>query len=89
MAAATLIEASGAKVVRNVQLPRWSEIEFEGKEGLDTIWDHDFCKNMEEFLKGYIEPPVSSVADLVQYNSAHQDVELPAGNVGNLETWAG
>ena len=69
-----------------MQLPKWSELDIEGKEGIEAIWDHDFCHNIEDFLKGYIEPPVSSVADIVQYNSAHKDLELPAGNMDILET---
>lgn len=40
---------------------------------------------MEEFLKGYVEPPIKSVADIVRYNSAHQEAELPAGKVTILE----
>ena len=67
--------------MRNVELPKWSDLEFEGRDGLDAIWDHDFCSNMEEFLRGYIDPPIKSVADIVKYNSAHQELELPSGEV--------
>ena len=63
-----------------MQLPQWSELDFEGKQGLDAIWDHDFCSNMEEFLDGYIDPPVKSVADIVKFNSEHAAQELPKGD---------
>ena len=72
-------------MVTNVQLPKWSDLKFDGKDGLDAIWDHDFCGNMEAFLNGYVDPPVRSIADIVRYNTANHELELPAGTVSTLQ----
>ncbi|KAI1378149.1 amidase signature domain-containing protein [Hypoxylon crocopeplum] len=77
LAAATLIENNGAKVVRNAVLLQYSELEFNGKEAIEQVWDHDFASGLEEFLKGYHDAPIKNLKDLVRFNEEHADLELP------------
>lgn len=77
LAAADLIEQEGGKVVRDAFLFQYSALEINGKPGIDQVWDHDFAGCLEEFLAGYENAPIKTLADLVRYNEEHADTELP------------
>jgi len=47
-----LIEKPGAKVVRDINVPQMADLEIEGRDGIEEIWDHDFREGMSEFLSG-------------------------------------
>jgi len=71
------MEVAGAKVVRNVTLPTVFDFEFKGREGLESIWNYEFKSAVEKFFQGYVDPPVKSLEDLIQFNIDHKDIELP------------
>ncbi|KAJ8130466.1 hypothetical protein O1611_g3163 [Lasiodiplodia mahajangana] len=75
--AARLIEKGGGNVARDVAMIQCEELEIEGREGIDQVWDHDFASGLEEFLKGYKYSPIKNVEDLVHFNERHADLELP------------
>lgn len=77
IAASNLIEQLGAKVVRDVKLIPYSALEINGRDALEEVWDHDFQQNIARFLEGYVDPPIKSVNDLVEYNRKHHEKELP------------
>ena len=78
-AAADLTEEGGAKVVRDVVVPQMTDLEINGRDGIESVWDHDFTKGMVEFLKGYEKAPIASVQDIVDFNGKHANLELPSG----------
>ncbi|KAI1119751.1 amidase signature domain-containing protein [Nemania abortiva] len=75
--AANLIEAGGGKVARDAVMIQYEELEIEGKEGIDKVWDHDFAAGLEGFLRGYQDSPIKNLEDLVRFNEEHADLELP------------
>ncbi|KAK2593441.1 hypothetical protein QQS21_008858 [Conoideocrella luteorostrata] len=79
--AANRIEAKGAKVVQNAVLLQYDDFDLDGYDGLEGIWDHDFATELEKFLAAYKDTSISSVADLVQFNNDHANVELPPGTI--------
>lgn len=63
-------------------MPQYRMLKINGKPGgIEQVWDHDFAPALEELLKGYEDAPVKNVADLVQWNLANADRELPEGAV--------
>ena len=75
------IEGSGAKVVRNVTVARTFDIEYEGKCGLETIWNYEFPGALAKFFEFYQGSSIKTLEDLVQFNTDHQDLELPKGEM--------
>jgi amidase len=64
--------------VRDVNVPQMADLEIEGRDGIEEIWDHDFREGMSEFLSGFVNAQVATVEDIVKFNTEHADLELPA-----------
>lgn len=68
------------RVIEAAFVPQYRTPKITGKlGGIEQVWDHDFAPALEEFLKGFEDAPVKNVADLVQWNLANADRELPEG----------
>jgi hypothetical protein len=79
VAAIKFIEDHGGLVTKDVYLPPLSTLNFDGQDGLAMIMETDFPDAMEKFLSGYVDSSIKSVQDIVDFNDAHADLELPAG----------
>lgn len=66
-------------MVGNVPLIPYDVLQFEGSDGLDQIWNHDFARHFPSFVAGYLDPPIKTVEDLVKFNSDNAEKALPGG----------
>ncbi|KAJ5609522.1 hypothetical protein N7528_010089 [Penicillium herquei] len=75
--AMNLIAQGGGKVVQDISLISYDELQFEGLDGLDQIWNHDFAHCFTSFVQGYVDPPVRSVEDMIAFNIRNAEKALP------------
>ncbi|KAK5062767.1 hypothetical protein LTR84_004842 [Exophiala bonariae] len=75
------IEKDGAKVVRDVNVAKTFDLEFEGKCGLEAIWDYEFPGALAKFFDFYQDSSIKTLQDLIQFNNDHPDLELPKGKI--------
>ncbi|KAI1121040.1 amidase signature domain-containing protein [Nemania abortiva] len=73
------LESAGAVVHRNIDLRRWSG---EDSEILNALTYHDYAAGFAEFAKGLIEPPVTNIPEMIEFNKKHADRAMPCGNPG-------
>lgn len=74
-----VMQKTGAHVVKNVVLPQCSDLTWKGEDALEMLWNHGYKKEMGSFLSRYLEAPIRTMEDLIQFNLEHKDVELPDG----------
>lgn len=74
-----MIRDGGGRVVNNVDVPTYAALNVDGEDALEQVWDHDFSWTTEEFLRGYIDPPVKTLEDIVEFNNENSSIELPPG----------
>ncbi|OQE17313.1 hypothetical protein PENSTE_c021G09390 [Penicillium steckii] len=72
-----LIKSRAKKFVENVDLVTAKEFEFEGENSELLIWLVDMKQSLNEYLEDLEESEVRSLADIIEYNKKHADVELP------------
>lgn len=63
--------------MENVFLPQLDSLTWDGQDALEVAWSHDFGPEADAFLSTYIDAEVKSLKDVVQFNKAHSDLELP------------
>ncbi|TGO31342.1 hypothetical protein BPAE_0001g02420 [Botrytis paeoniae] len=68
-----LIE-QGATLHENVPLTSVDELQIDGDDALDQLWNHDYAEAWEKFLK--------SISDIVKFNKLNAKVALPAEHPG-------
>ncbi|KAJ5379413.1 hypothetical protein N7509_012532 [Penicillium cosmopolitanum] len=72
-----LIRPRAKKFVENVDLISPEEFEFEGENSELLIWLADMKRSLNEYLEDLEESEVRSLAEVIEYNNKHADVELP------------
>ncbi|KAJ5709046.1 hypothetical protein N7493_010380, partial [Penicillium malachiteum] len=72
-----MIAEGGGKVVQDISLISYDELQFEGSDRLDQIWNHNFAHLFASFVQGYVDPPVNSVEDLINFNIRNAKKALP------------
>lgn len=67
----------GATIHEHVPFTSMDELQFEGGDALEQLWNHDFEKAWEDYLKFFRNPPVKNIADIVAFNKKNAERELP------------
>lgn len=77
LAAYETIKPKAERFVQDVDLISADEFEFEGQNSELLIWLVDMKRSLNEYLEDLEESEVRSLAEVIEYNEKHADVELP------------
>ncbi|KAK4284461.1 hypothetical protein QN277_001291 [Acacia crassicarpa] len=69
------MRARGATVVDNLEIPNISIIQSPSKSGEFAVMLAEFKLTLNQYLKDLISSPVRSLADIIQFNIDHPDLE--------------
>ncbi|KAF7928413.1 uncharacterized protein EAE98_005469 [Botrytis deweyae] len=72
----------GATLHKNVPMTSVDELQLDGDDALDQLWNHDFAKAWEKFLKNFPSSLMKSIADILKFNKLNAKVALPAEHPG-------
>ncbi|GAQ35529.1 amidase [Aspergillus tubingensis] len=71
------ITLRGGRVVCPINLPTMESLRFEGKSVNYTVAFHEFPRLFEEYCSLLVDPKVTSVPELIQYNKKHASSAMP------------
>ncbi|KAF7894383.1 uncharacterized protein EAF01_009834 [Botrytis porri] len=72
----------GATLHESVPLNSVDELQFDGDDALDQLWNHDYAKAWEKFLENFPSSSMNSIAEIVKFNKLNAKVALPAEHPG-------
>ncbi|MCJ1435812.1 hypothetical protein MMC27_005187 [Xylographa pallens] len=71
------IQNRGGKVVYPIELPSMESLQYEGKSVTRSVAFHQIPSLMEEFCSKLIDPPVRSLAELIEWNRKNASRAMP------------
>ncbi|KAF7893075.1 uncharacterized protein EAF02_000613 [Botrytis sinoallii] len=72
----------GTTLHENVPMTSVDELQLDGDDALDQLWNHDFAKAWEKFLKNFPSSSMKSIADIMKFNKLNAKFALPAEHPG-------
>ncbi|KAF7938251.1 hypothetical protein BELL_0526g00060 [Botrytis elliptica] len=75
----------GATLHKNVPMTSVDELQLDGDDALDQLWNHDFAKAWEKFLKNFPSSSMKSIADILKFNKLNAKVALPAAKTNGID----
>ncbi|KAF5878209.1 putative amidase family protein [Botrytis fragariae] len=74
----------GATFHENIPLTSVDELQIDGDDALDQLWNHDYAEAWEKFLKNFPRSSMKSIADIVKFNKLNAKVALPAAKTNGI-----
>ncbi|KAF7958928.1 hypothetical protein EAE96_002454 [Botrytis aclada] len=72
----------GATSHEDVPLTSMDELQLDGHDAIDQIWNHDYAKTWNKFLENFPSSSMKSIAHIVEFNKFNAKVALPVEHPG-------
>ncbi|KAK0123882.1 hypothetical protein ONS95_008874 [Cadophora gregata] len=74
----TRLRDAGVMVQEDVPFPSMDDLNYNGEDALEQLWNHDFAAEWAAYLEFFDKPQIRSIADMVEFNNQNADKELPS-----------